>query len=115
MDTVALIGSTIHIKGTITAREPLTIAGRVDGTVDVAGFPLTVTATAGVAADIIAQSIVIGGAITGSVCTEGHIVVQQTATVEGELSAPSVTVEDGATVHGRFDISGKSGKLRLAS
>jgi cytoskeletal protein CcmA (bactofilin family) len=115
VESVALIGSSIHIKGTVTAREPLTIAGRVDGTVDVAGFPLTVTVTAGVSADIIAQSIVVGGSVTGTICTEGHIVVQKTATVEGELSAPSITVEDGATVQGKFDISGKRATLRLAS
>jgi cytoskeletal protein CcmA (bactofilin family) len=42
--------------------------------------------------------------------------VQKTATIEGELSAPSITVEDGAYVHGRFDISGKTrAELKLAS
>ena len=34
MDTTAQIGPSIHIRGQITAREPLTIAGRVDGTIE---------------------------------------------------------------------------------
>jgi cytoskeletal protein CcmA (bactofilin family) len=115
VNNVALIGSSVQIKGTVTAREALTIAGKIDGSIDLAGFPLVVTADARITADIIAQTIVVGGDIKGSICAEGHIVVQKTATIEGELSAPSITVEDGAQMQGRFDISGKRAELKLAS
>ena len=116
MNNVALIGPSILIKGTVTAREALTIEGQVDGSIDLAGFPLVVTADAHITADIIAQTIVVGGNIKGTLCAEGHITVQKTAIIEGELSAPSITVEDGAHVHGRFDISGRTrADLKLAS
>jgi len=116
VNNVALIGPSILIKGTVTAREALTIAGQVEGSIDLAGFPLVVSAGAQITADIIAQTIVVGGDIKGSICAEGHIVVQKTATIEGELSGPSITIEDGAYVQGRFDISGRTrAELKLAS
>ena len=106
MGTVAHIGPSISIKGEVHAQEPLTIAGHVDGTIDVSGHALTVTESATVDADIMAQTIVIAGKVDGHLSAEERIVVQQTATVSGEVSAPALTVHDGATVQGKFEIAG---------
>lgn len=107
MNAIAHIGSSIHIKGDIAAQEPLTIAGHVTGTIDVSGYALTVTKDAQVTADVVAHTIVVGGHIHGRLSADGHIVVQQTATIEGDLSAPTVSVDDGALLHGRFEIAGR--------
>jgi cytoskeletal protein CcmA (bactofilin family) len=106
MQTAAYIGPSIHIKGEVRAQEPLTIAGQVSGTIDVSGHPLTVTEAAHIDADVKAHTIVIGGTVDGHMTAEERIVVQQTATLSGEISAPSLTVHDGATVQGRFEIAG---------
>ena len=106
MGTVAHIGPSISIKGEVRAQEPLTIAGRVDGTIDVSGHPLTVTESATVDADIMAHTIVIAGTVLGHLSAEERIVVQQTATLSGEVTAPALTVHDGATVQGKFEITG---------
>ena len=115
MDTCAQIGPSIHIKGDVTAHEPLTIAGHVEGTVDVSGHKLTVTQAAQITADVVAHTVIVAGTINGSVSADGRIVVEQTATIEGELSAPSVSVDDGARLHGRCEIVGKRAALQLAS
>jgi cytoskeletal protein CcmA (bactofilin family) len=107
MDAVAHIGPSIHIKGEISAQEPLTIAGHVTGTIDVSGHPLVVTDSAQVAADIIAHTIVIGGIVHGHLTADGRIVVHKTATFEGNLSAPSVSVDDGALLQGHLEIAGR--------
>ena len=107
MNASAQIGSSIHIKGDIAAQEPLTIAGRVTGTIDVSGHALTVTKDANVTADVIAHTIVVGGHVNGRLNADGRIVVQQTATIEGDLSAPTVSVDDGALLQGRFEIAGR--------
>jgi len=106
MGTVAHIGPSISIKGEIHAEEPLTIAGHVSGTIDVSGHPLTVTESATVDADVMAHTIVIAGAVDGHLSAEQRIVVQHTATVSGEVSAPALTVHEGATVQGKFEITG---------
>ena len=107
MNAILQIGSSIHIKGDIAAQEPLTIAGHVTGTIDVSGHALTVTEHARVHADVVAHTIVIGGHVNGRLNADGRIVVQQTATFKGDLSAPTVIVDDGALVQGRFEIAGR--------
>ena len=116
MHAIAHIGKTIRITGEITAQEPLTIAGQVIGTIDVSGHPLTVTETAVIEADVMARTIIISGTMTGTLQSEGSIVVEKTATLSGDVTAPSVTLHDGATVHGRMDIAGRrKADLALAS
>ena len=115
MDSVAQIGPSIRIKGDITAQEPLTIAGHVDGSIDLSGHRLVVTEAGRVTADITAHTMVIDGVVNGRLNAEGAIVVRRTATVEGEIAAPSVTVDDGAQLQGKFEITGKRAALSLAS
>ena len=103
----AHIGPSIHIKGKISAQEPLTIAGHVTGTIDVKGHPVVVTDSAKVAADIIAHTIVIGGNVHGHLTADGRVVLHKTATFEGDLSAPALSVDDGALLHGRLEILGR--------
>lgn len=107
MNAAAHIGSSIRITGDITAEEPLTIAGQVVGTIAVTGHALTVTEAACIEADVIAHTIVVGGSVSGRLSADGRIVVQQSARVEGEVSAPTVSVDDGASVQGRLEIGGR--------
>jgi cytoskeletal protein CcmA (bactofilin family) len=111
----AHIGSSIFIKGEVFADEPLTIAGRVVGTIEVTGHPLTLTDGAKVEADIVAQSIVVAGTVSGTITAEGRIVVERTATIQGDLSAPTVSIQDGATVQGHLEVVGHRKPLALAS
>jgi len=106
MQAVAYIGPSIHIKGEVRAQEPLTIAGHVSGIIDVSGHPLTVTEDAQIDAEVTAQTIIIGGKVDGHLIAEERIVVQQTATVGGEVTSPAMSVHEGATIQGRFDITG---------
>ncbi len=107
MEVPAQIGPSIHIKGEVTAQEPLTIAGHVVGTIDVTGHQVVVTDSGHIAADIIAHTIVIGGSVNGTLSADARIVVRGTASFDGDLSAPAISVDDGALLHGRFDIAGR--------
>jgi cytoskeletal protein CcmA (bactofilin family) len=116
MEMMARIGPSIHIKGEVTSREPLTIAGHVEGTVTVEGHALTIDAGGRVKATVTAQTMILAGTVTGSLKSEGQIVVKDTAVIEGDLSAPSVSLAEGATVHGRVDTGErKKRELSLAS
>ena len=104
---IAQIGPSIRIKGQVFAEEPLTIAGHVSGSIDASGHPVIVTDSGDVSADIIAHTIVIGGNVHGNLLANGRIVVNKTATIAGDLSAPAVSVDDGALVQGRLEIAGR--------
>jgi cytoskeletal protein CcmA (bactofilin family) len=117
MSTTAHIGTSIYIKGQIQAKEALTIAGRIDGTIQVEGHTLTILAGAQVsAATIVAHEVILGGDVTGKVDATGRIVVRETARVEGDLTAPSISVAEGAIIKGRIQTGErKRTPLQLAS
>jgi cytoskeletal protein CcmA (bactofilin family) len=100
---MSVIGRTISIKGEVLCQEPLTIAGHVDGSVEAAGHVLTIAEGGRATATLLADTIVVGGAVEGSLCANDKIVVSETAVIEGDLTAPGVRVADGAQVRGRID------------
>jgi cytoskeletal protein CcmA (bactofilin family) len=101
------IGPSIHITGAVSAQEPLTIDGHVVGTIDATGHPLTLTEAAHIEADVMAHTIIICGKVNGQVDAEHIIFVKQTATLNGNLRAPALSVTDGALLEGKFDIAGR--------
>ena len=116
MTSMAQIGPSIHIKGEVSAQEPLTIAGHVDGTVQVNGHSLTVSQEGRVNATINADTIVVGGRVHGKLHASSRIVVHQTATIEGDLTAPAISLAEGASVQGRVEMAARTAKvLSLAS
>lgn len=113
---MSLIGPTISIKGEVLSQEPLTIAGHVDGSVDAAGHVLTIAEGGRATANLLAGTIVVGGAVEGSLCANDKIVVSETAVIEGDLTAPGIRVADGAHVQGRIDTGNRRpSEVHLAS
>jgi cytoskeletal protein CcmA (bactofilin family) len=100
MDATAQIGPSIHIKGEVSADEPLSIAGHLDGTVHVTGHALTVLPGGSVNATMTADTIVVEGVVSGRMEASRRIVVRATGTIEGDLAAPVISFADGATVRG---------------
>ena len=114
MQNPARRGSTLVIRGEITAQEALTIAGHVDGTIDVAGHIVTVEQGANVAADISAAAIVVCGKVQGTLAAATRIHLQAGAEVSGDVKAPRLAVEDGAVVHGKINADGKERATMVA-
>ena len=101
MQQGAYIGSTLVIKGEISSQEPVTVAGRVDGSIDAPGQTVTIEAGAHVTADVTASEIVVAGTVKGSVAAEKRIALRNGSEVSGDLEAPRVSVEDGARFSGK--------------
>ena len=116
METTARIGATLVIKGELRAQEDVAIAGRVEGSIHVAGYSVTVQSGGHVSADIHARQIIVAGTVTGSLKADERIQLRETANIEGDLSAPRIAIADGAEVHGRIDMPAvEKPKLSLAS
>ena len=107
MQNAAQIGPSIVINGHISAGEPLSIAGCVNGTVTVAGHVVTVEPGARVEGDIAAAGIVVAGSITGALAADERIQLRASAEVEGDMAAPKILFEDGALACGRVDVTGQ--------
>ena len=117
MNERAGVGSTVVIKGELTAHEDVIIAGRVEGVIDAPGHRIIVEPGAHVAGDITATGIVVGGTVEGSLMAEERIQVQAGADLHGDVSAPSVVVADGSLVNGHIEtvVPTAPRKLKAAS
>jgi cytoskeletal protein CcmA (bactofilin family) len=116
VESTASIGPSIEIKGTISAQEPLVVAGRVIGSIDMPGQVLTIATSAVVDGDVAAEGILIGGRANGRLHATERITVQNTAVVEGTVSTPIMSVAIGAAVHAECVVEGRRrAVLALAS
>jgi cytoskeletal protein CcmA (bactofilin family) len=103
----AWVGKALLIQGKITSTENLTIDGRVEGTIELGDHSLTIGAGASVEADLVAQTIVVSGAVVGNVLATVKVDLQATASVKGDIEAPLIVMADGALVVGKVDAQGR--------
>jgi len=117
MERPTEIGTSIVVKGEITAHEDIVVSGRVEGSIAAIGYAVTVNAGAELVADIQARAVVVLGRVFGTLRADERIELGPTANVEGELTAPAFLIKDGAVFAGRADNSKAAPKpgLQLAS
>lgn len=106
----ATIGPSIAIQGDVTGEEDLVIQGRVEGKVDLKQHSVTVGKNGRVRADVYGRTITIEGEVQGNLYGEEQIVVRQSGRVEGNITAPRVTLEDGARFKGSIDMETQKGR-----
>lgn len=100
----ATIGETIKIEGNITGTENLIVNGTVTGTVDLSNHDLTIGQTGKISADLIGKSVKVDGEVTGDINGSDLVVVSSCGQVRGNITAPRVTLEDGAKFKGSIDM-----------
>jgi cytoskeletal protein CcmA (bactofilin family) len=97
--TFSIIGADVVIRGNIEASADLHIDGRVVG--DIACASLVMGESSSVAGEIVAESARIAGTVTGTLRVR-DLVVLRGASVEGDVSYETISIEQGAAVSGRF-------------
>lgn len=107
----AWIGQGVVVEGRITSGQDLRIDGKVDGTIEVGNHGLTIGAGAAVKADLVARSVIISGAVTGNVTASERVDLNNTGSVEGDITTPRLAMADGATVKGKVDAAGRRGAV----
>ena len=107
-----VVGSSIRIKGELSGSEELLIMGQVQGAVHLKQNNVTVGQKAKIKADIFAKSIHVEGDVQGNLYGEERITLHRTATVQGNLVAPRVSLQDGARFRGEIDMD--SGMVQRA-
>jgi cytoskeletal protein CcmA (bactofilin family) len=104
--TAAWIGKALKIEGRIVSQEHLTIDGEVDGTIEVGDHSLMIGAGAAVKADLNARTITVSGTVTGNLTASERVVLQPSASVDGDITTPRLSMADGAVVKGKVDSRG---------
>jgi cytoskeletal protein CcmA (bactofilin family) len=103
--THAVLGREVAVKGEILSREPLTIEGEVDGTIDVSGHRLTIAASGNVRANVKAKEIDVRGSLEGNISEADIVYIRAGARFLGDLRAHGIVIEDGGFVRGKVDLS----------
>lgn len=117
MDRPSEIGSSVVIKGELSAGENIIISGRLEGSVVVEGHVVTIAAGADVRADVEAREIVVSGEVHGTMNAGERIDLRETAKVHGEAGAPVMRMADGAMFQGKAQTTnaGRKAGLKIAS
>ncbi len=107
----ATIGPSIVIKGEVSGDEDLLIQGQLDGSVALGLNAVTVGDGGRVKANITGRVITIEGRVEGNLEAKEQIILRGTATVQGDIKAPRVVLEDGASFRGLVDMGVRGGNV----
>lgn len=105
-ERVSVLGPTLKFKGELHADEELLIKGHIEGSIT-HSQRITVCPEGTVAANVRAQTIVVEGTLTGDLQAEKSVMVRETAKLRGNITAPSVSIVEGAQFNGGIDMEKK--------
>lgn len=93
---VSIVGK---VSGNVTASEVYVSTQRLEGSLSSEG-PVKIGVGTIIVGDVDATSAYIAGAVKGDIDVNGHVVVDSTAIIKGNIKAKSVQVNNGAVVDG---------------
>lgn len=105
----AIIGPSITIKGEVSGDEDLLIQGQVEGSVTLELHSVTVGRDGRVKANITARIVTVEGNVEGDLLAQEQIILRSAARVMGDITAPRVVLEDGASFKGLVDMGEPAG------
>jgi len=100
----ATIGKGLFIKGEITGSESLYIDGKVEGAINLPGNRVTVGRNGQVGANITAREVVVLGKVRGNVSASDRVDIRAEGSLNGDVAAARISIEDGAYFKGGIDI-----------
>ena len=101
----AIIGPSITVKGDISGKQDILIHGTVEGTISLESNTVTIGNDAHVTADIFGKMIHVQGTVNGNLQATEKVVVHNTGCVTGNITAPKLSLEEGARLKGAIDTS----------
>jgi cytoskeletal protein CcmA (bactofilin family) len=109
----AVIGPSIRIDGDVRGEENLLIEGEVKGTVNLKDNNLVIGSQGRVKANVYAQSIEVEGLMEGDLFASDTVNVRKSAQVKGNITAPRVSLEDGARFKGSIEMDAQAVEAAL--
>ena len=97
------ISGLILVRGDVVSSGDLVIDGQVEGTIELGDYSLTIGPGASVVADLAAKVVTVSGTVVGNVMGAARVELKATGSVEGDVTAPTFVMEEGATLKGKVD------------
>jgi cytoskeletal protein CcmA (bactofilin family) len=102
-DSEAIIGQGTFIRGNLRGDGDLSVAGRIEGAIEVRG-EVVFEGTSIIQAEVTAGRIVVRGALAGDLHAQDSIVLEEGCRVAGDLQAPRIRIDQGALYRGRIEM-----------
>lgn len=102
-----VIGKTVQIKGEVKAEEEMLIEGRIEGEVR-SSKKIIIGHQGDAKANLYAPYIKVAGKVIGNLIATAKIEIESTAHVEGNITAPKLSVSESAFFKGNIDMSSKA-------
>jgi cytoskeletal protein CcmA (bactofilin family) len=99
----SVIDDQLSISGDIYTEGTIRVDGRVEGSHHRADT-IIIGAGGTVIGNIEAREVIVGGELHGSLSVSGRVEVQASATVEGDIHAAAIMLQEGGTVLGHVAI-----------
>ena len=100
----SVLWPSLKLKGELSGSEELIIQAAVEGVIAHHTKSLTVGRFGRVKANINANVIIIEGTVEGDLTGDEEIIIKSSGKVTGNLSAPRIMLEHGATFNGRVEM-----------
>ncbi len=100
----ATIGPSISIHGDVTGEENLIVRGTIEGTINLKENNLVVGENGRITANITARVIRVEGEVKGELRGSEQVIIRPSGTVNGDIKAPRVVLEDGCQFRGSIDM-----------
>ena len=97
-------------EGTLNGGEDLTIEGQVDGKIELRQHVLTIGPNGKIKAQMFAKSVLVLGEVTGNITATDKVTIGENGSVDGDITAPRVTISEGAHFRGSIDMQ-RQGEL----
>ena len=105
-ESPCVLGPTLKFKGALSADEDLIIQATVEGAIAIPRQKLTIGQQGNVKADVQALQIIVEGTVEGDLHSEEAVIIMKSADVNGNIFAPRISIENGATFNGTIEMRG---------
>lgn len=109
------IGRSVTIRGDLSGKEDLYMDGDIEGSVTFLDNAVTVGPNARVIADIHARDVIVLGTLNGNLLASGRVELRQSASVQGNITAARLSIEDNAILKGRVELKSSGSDRAQAS
>lgn len=99
-----IIGRSVTIRGELSGKEDLYMDGDIEGAITLLDNAVTVGPNARVVADIHARDVIVLGSVLGNLQASGRVELRQTASVQGDILAARLSIEDNALLKGKVEL-----------
>lgn len=115
-EKLTVIARPTRIEGRVLGSGEIVVDGMIKGIIDSDG-KVRVAENGRVEADVHSRLVTVAGTVTGNITADERIILESTAQVDGNITAPRILIEDGAIFKGQVNMKPpeRSGSIQTSS